>query len=325
MLKYLVRRILLVIPVILGITVLVFFIIRLIPGDPALIYLGQDYTPEDYERMIEQLGLNQHILIQLMNYLKNMLTLNFGDSIFLHDTVWNVVLGSYPATIELAVVAMIISLLIAVPLGVASAVKQNSWLDYGSMFLAQLGSSMPVFWIGILLILTFSVKLGWLPSFGRGEPILTGLAELFKGNGAVLWASLRKILLPAFSLGLMGASLISRMIRSTMLEVLEADYVKTARAKGTREGKVIMKHAFRNALLPVVTIVGLQFGHLLGGSIVTEIVFAWPGLGRVIVQAISSRDFPVVQGGVIVVATSFALINLLVDILYAVINPKIRT
>ena len=325
MLKYLIKRILLVIPVMLGITVLVFFIIRLIPGDPAMIFLGQDATPEEIIRIRELLGLDQSIFVQLFIYLRNLLMLDLGDSIFLGDSVFNIVIGGFGATIELAVAALIISLLIAVPLGIISAVKQNTWIDYIGMIFAQLGNSMPVFWIGMLLILSLSVNLGILPSFGRGDPLTDGFIALFSGNPTMLVESLRRLIMPAFSLGIMGAALISRMIRSAMLEVLESDYIRTARAKGTVEYKVIIKHAFRNALLPVVTIVGLQFGFLLGGSIVTETVFAWPGLGRIIVSAISQRDFPVVQGGVILIAFSFAFINLLVDMLYAVINPKIRT
>ena len=325
MLKFLVKRILLVVPVLLGITVLVFFIIRLIPGDPAMIFLGQDATPEEILRIRELLGLDQSIFVQLSIYLRNLLRLDFGDSIFLGDSVFNIVMSGFGATIELALAALIISLIIAIPLGIISAVKQNAWIDYIGMIFAQLGNSMPVFWIGMLLILTFSVNLGLLPSFGRGAPLIEGFRALFDGNSTMLIESLRRLIMPAFSLGFMGAALISRMIRSAMLEVLESDYIRTARAKGTVEYKVIIKHAFRNALLPVVTIVGLQFGFLLGGSIVTETVFAWPGLGRIIVSAISQRDFPVVQGGVILIACSFAFINLFVDMLYAVINPKIRT
>ena len=309
----------------LGITVLVFFIIRLIPGDPAMIFLGQDATPEEIIRIRELLGLDQSIFVQLFIYLRNLLMLDLGDSIFLGDSVFNIIMGGFGATIELAVAALILSLIIAIPLGIISAVKQNTWIDYVGMIFAQLGNSMPVFWIGMLLILTFSVNLGLLPSFGRGDPLIDGFMALFSGNTTMLVESLRRLIMPAFSLGIMGAALISRMIRSAMLEVLESDYIRTARAKGTVEYKVIIKHAFRNALLPVVTIVGLQFGFLLGGSIVTETVFAWPGLGRIIVSAISQRDFPIVQGGVILIAFSFAFINLFVDMLYAVINPKIRT
>lgn len=322
--KYVFNRILQIIPVIFGITILVFFIIRLIPGDPAMVLLGQDATLEEMERIRETLGLNENIFVQLLKYLKNMLTLNFGDSIFRNEPVINIIKESFPATIELAVFSMIISLLISVPLGILSAIKQNTPIDYLSMVFAQIGISMPVFWTGALLILAFSVKLGWFPSFGRGEPLTEAVKILFTtGSAETLLLSLKKIILPAFSLGVMGAALISRLIRSTMIEVMENDYIRTARAKGTLEFKVIMKHAFRNALIPVVTIVGLQFGTLLGGAIITETIFAWPGLGRIIVTAISQRDFPLVQGGVIIVATSFAFINLIVDLLYAVINPKI--
>lgn len=325
MVKFVCNRILQIIPVVFGITILVFFIMRLIPGDPAMVMLGQDATPEDIARLRAILGLDRSISVQLFSYLKNMLFLDFGDSIFLKQPVFEVIKGSFPATIELAVTSLIISLLIAVPLGVISAVKQNTWIDYTSMAFAQIGISMPVFWIGVLLILLFSVELGWLPSFGRGEPISEGFKVLLTtGSADVLLASFKKIILPAASLGIMGSAMISRMIRSTMLEVLDSDYIRTARAKGTAERKVIMRHAFRNALLPVITIVGLQFGNLLGGSIITESVFAWPGIGRVIITAISQRDFPLVQGGVILLAITFAVINLLVDLLYVVLNPKIR-
>jgi len=290
-----------------------------------MIFLGQDATPEEITRIRELWGLDRNILVQLGIYLRSLLVLDFGQSIFMGDSVVNIIFEGFGATIELAVASLIISLIIAIPLGIISAVKQNRWIDHISMAFAQLGISMPVFWTGILLILLFSVNLGWLPSFGRGVSLWSGFMMLLGGDSAPIIESIRRLAMPAFSLGFMGAALISRMIRSSMLEVLEADYIRTARAKGTIEFKVIIKHAFRNALLPVVTIVGLQFGFLLGGSIVTETVFAWPGLGRIIVNAISMRDFPVVQGGVILIAVSFALINLCVDILYAIINPRIRT
>ena len=290
-----------------------------------MIFLGQDATPEEIERIRALLGLDRSIFVQLGIYLRNLLVLDFGDSIFMGDSVLNIILDGFGATLELAVASLVISLIIAIPLGIISAIKQNRWIDHISMAFAQLGVSMPVFWTGILLILLFSVHLGWLPSFGRSDSLWNSFLWVLHGDWAPLRESLRRLAMPAFSLGFMGAALISRMIRSSMLEVLEADYVRTARMKGTSEFKVIMKHAFRNALLPVVTIVGLQFGFLLGGSIVTETVFAWPGLGRIVVNAISQRDFPVVQGGVILIAVSFALINLCVDILYAFINPKIRT
>lgn len=322
--KYLLKRLLYLIPVLLGITLIVFFMLHMIPGDPAMVLLGQDANPEDIARLREILGLNQNIFVQLFNYIKQVLSFDLGTSIFQHEPVIKLIRETFPATLELAVVSLVISLVIAVPLGVVSAIKQNTWIDYISMVFAQLGISMPVFWLGVLLILKFSVNLGLLPSFGRGEPISEGIKILLlQGDWTILAESLKHIIMPAASLGVMGSALISRMIRSTMLEVLDMDYIRTARAKGTAEFKVIMQHAFRNAALPVITIVGLQFGNLLGGAIVTESVFAWPGVGRLIVTAISQRDFPVVQGTVLVIAASFALVNLIVDLLYAVINPRI--
>jgi peptide/nickel transport system permease protein len=323
--KYLFKRLLQLIPVLIGISIIVFFLLHLIPGDPAAVLLGQDASPKEVERLRDNLGLNEPLFFQLINYFNQLLAFDLGKSIFQNEPVLTLIKDAFPATLELAITALIISLIIAIPLGVISAVKQNTWLDYGSMLFAQIGISMPVFWLGVLLILAFSLQLGWLPSFGRGEPITEGLKILFtQGDGSALIESMRRLILPALSLGVMGSALITRMIRSTMLEVLNADYIRTARAIGTVEFKVVMKHAFRNALLPVITIVGLQFGNLLGGAIITETVFAWPGVGRLAITAISQRDFPIVQGVVLVVALSFALVNLLVDLFYAVINPKIR-
>ncbi|EWG09981.1 ABC transporter permease [Cytobacillus firmus] len=325
MATFIVKRFFQFIPVLLGISILVFFLLHLIPGDPALTLLGQDATKEDLERLRNVLGLNEPLYIQLMVFLKNLFQGDLGISIFQDTPVITLISTHLPATLELAVVAMIIALLIAIPLGIISAVKQFSWLDYGSMFFAQIGVSMPVFWMGLLLIIGFSVNLNILPSFGRGEPLLDAFVQTIQtGNLFYLVDSLQHIILPAFTLGVMSAALITRMVRSAMLEVLKEDYIRTAEAKGVRGIVVIMKHAFRNALIPVVTIVGLQFGNLLGGAIVTETVFAWPGIGRLVITAISQRDFPVVQGCVLMIALIFALINLIVDILYAIINPKIQ-
>lgn len=325
MAAFIVKRFFQFIPVLLGISILVFFLLHLIPGDPALTLLGQDATKEDLERLRNVLGLNEPLYIQLMVFLKNLFQGDMGISIFQDTPVITLISNHLPATLELAVVAMIIALLIAIPLGIISAVKQFSWLDYGSMFFAQIGVSMPVFWMGLLLIIAFSVNLNILPSFGRGEPLLDAFLQTIQtGNLFYLVDSLQHIILPAFTLGVMSAALITRMVRSAMLEVLKEDYIRTAEAKGVRGTVVIIKHAFRNALIPVVTIVGLQFGNLLGGAIVTETVFAWPGIGRLVITAISQRDFPVVQGCVLMIALIFALINLIVDILYAIINPKIQ-
>ncbi|MEH7125337.1 ABC transporter permease [Bacillus sp. JJ1532] len=325
MATFIIKRFLQFIPVLLGISILVFFLLHLIPGDPALTLLGQDATPEDLERLRNVMGLNEPLYIQLMVFLKNLFQGNLGISIFQDTPVITLIFKHLPATIELALIAMVIALIIAIPLGILSAAKQFSWLDYVSMFFAQLGVSMPVFWLGLLLIIGFSVNLNILPSFGRGEPLYEAIGHTIQsGNLYYVVDSLKHLILPAFTLGVMSAALITRMVRSAMLEVLKEDYIRTAEAKGVRGFIVIMKHAFRNALIPVVTIVGLQFGNLLGGAIVTETVFAWPGIGRLVITAISQRDFPVVQGCVLMIALIFALINLIVDILYAVINPKIQ-
>lgn len=325
MATYVIKRLLQMIPVVLGISIIVFLLLQMIPGDPAMVLLGQDASPSEIERLRAILGLNQPLYVQLFVFLKNLAKGNLGNSIFQDESVLSLIGKHLPATLELAIFAMIIALVIAIPLGILSAVKQFSWLDYGSMFFAQIGVSMPVFWMGMLLIIGFSVELNWLPSFGRGVPLSEAFSTaLSTGNVYDLVNSFRKLLLPAFTLGIMSAALITRMVRSTMLEVLKEDYVRTAEAKGVRQFMVIFKHAFRNALIPVITIVGLQFGNLLGGAIVTETVFAWPGIGRLVITAISQRDFPVVQGSVLVVALLFAVTNLLVDILYAVVNPKIQ-
>lgn len=325
MATFIIKRFLQFIPVLIGISILVFFLLHLIPGDPALTLLGQDATPEDLERLRDVMGLNEPIYIQLMVFLRNLVQGDLGLSIFQDTPVITLIAKHLPATIELALVSMVIALIISIPLGIISAVKQFSWLDYVSMFFAQLGVSMPVFWMGLLLIIGFSVNLNVLPSFGRGEPLFEAIGHTIQtGNLYYVVDSFQHLILPAFTLGVMSAALITRMVRSAMLEVLKEDYIRTAEAKGVRGIVVIIKHAFRNALIPVVTIVGLQFGNLLGGAIVTETVFAWPGIGRLVITAISQRDFPVVQGCVLMIALVFAIINLIVDILYAIINPKIQ-
>ena len=322
--KYIIKRLLQVIPVALGVIVAIFLLLHSMPGDFASALLGPEASAEDVERIREMYGLNDSIFVQLISYMKQLFSLDFGNSVIYKTPVLDMIKSAFPATLELAIMGMLWAIIIAVPLGIISAVKQNSWFDNFSMFLAQLGISMPVFWMGLLMILLFSVKLNWLPSFGRGMPMLEAIALGFKsGNFSQLGNSLKKILMPSFALGVMSAAMISRMIRSTMLDVLDMDYIRTARAKGTREFKVVMKHAFRNALPPVVTIVALQFGALLGGSIVTETVFSWPGIGQVVVTAILNRDYPVVQAAIFIIAIMFVFINLIVDLLYAVINPKI--
>lgn len=322
--KYILKRLLQLIPVLLGIAIISFLLLHIIPGNPAAVLLGQEASPEEIQRIEDNLGLNDPFHVQLFNYLGNVVQFDLGTSIFRGEEVSTIISTALPATLELAFLSLIISLVISVPLGVIAAVRKNTVFDYFSMFFAQLGISMPVFWLGVLFILGFSVQLGWFPSFGRGAPLMEGVQQLFTtGSISTLLTSLKHLFLPALSLGVMGSALITRMIRSTMIEVLDMDYIRTMRAGGTKEFLIVMKYAFRNALLPVITIVGLQFGNLLGGAIVTETIFGWPGLGNLVISSIAQRDFPIVQGVVLTIALLFAIVNLIVDLLYALINPKI--
>ena len=323
--KYILKRLLYVLPVALGVLIFIFVLLRAMPGDFTSAMLGPEATPEDIARIRAQYGLDDSIFVQLVRYLKQLLTFNFGDSVIHKMPVVDMIKTAFPATLELTILGMFWAILIAVPLGIISAVKQNSWIDNISMVLAQLGISMPVFWMGLLMILLFSVRLGWLPSFGRGEPLIPALIQgITSGNFKVFVTSFKKILMPSFALGLMSAAMISRMIRTTMLDVLDMDYIRTARAKGTREFLVVMKHAFRNALPPVVTIVALQFGHMLGGSIVTETVFSWPGVGMHTVTCIRSNDFMSATCNIVMVSILTAIILLGVDMIYAFVDPRIK-
>ena len=324
MLRYIARRLVLLVPVLLGINVGVFLLMHLIPGDPAVVLLGQDANPEDIARLRRVLGLDEPLIVQLGRYLGRVVRGDLGDSIFQSQPVTTIVFGALPATVELALASLLVAVLLGVPLGVLAAVRQYSPYDYGTMLVAQVGVSMPVFWLGILAILLFSVNLGWLPTFGRGEGVPAAVEAGITGEGwGALRDALRYLALPALTLGFSAAALISRMVRASVLEVLGQDFVRTARAKGLRERTVIRRHALRSAMIPVVTIVGLQFGYLLGGAIITETVFAWTGVGRLMITAIGQRDFPLVQGAVLILALLFSLVNLCVDLLYAWLNPQI--
>ncbi len=324
MLRYIAHRLLLLVPVLLGITVGVFLLLHLIPGDPAVVLLGQDANPDDIARLRRILGLDEPLVFQLGRYLGRVVRGDLGVSIFQSQPVTTIVFGALPATIELAVASLVVAVLLGVSLGVLAAVRQYSPYDYGAMLVAQIGVSMPVFWLGILAILLFSVHLGWLPTFGRGEGVLAAGVDGITGDGwGALGDALRYLALPALTLGFSAAALISRMVRASILEVLGQDFIRTARAKGLRERTVIIRHGLRSALIPVVTIVGLQFGYLLGGAIITETVFAWPGVGRLMITAIGQRDFPLVQGAVLILALLFSLVNLCIDVLYAWLNPQI--
>lgn len=303
--KYILKRILLLIPVLLGVSLLVFAIMSLTPGDPAQLILGENAPKEAVLKLREEMGLNDPFFMQYFRFVKNAIMGDFGRSYTTGREVFGEIFARFPNTLILAVIGIIISVCIGIPIGIISATRQYSFLDSFSMVIALLGVSMPVFWLGLMLILTFSVKLGWLPSGG------------FDG--------LKSIILPAVTLGVGSAAIITRMTRSSMLEVIRQDYIRTARAKGVAEKVVINKHALKNALIPIITVVGLQFGHLLGGAVLTESVYSWPGVGRLMVDAIRQKDTPTVLAAVVFLAAAFSVVNLLVDILYAYVDPRIKS
>ncbi len=327
------ERALATIPIMFGVAIIVFFFMRLTPGDPVDIMMGEaGYVSEgEIENLRREFNLDKPLHVQLYLFLSDAIRGDLGNSYIKRAPVTELIAERLPATIELALGALIFGLVVAVPIGIVSAVKQHSALDRVSMAGAFLGISMPAFWLGIILMLIFSVRFRWLPVAGRidydaGLQTVTGLYVLdsiLTGNKAALISSLRHLVLPSITLGAATAATIARILRSSMLEVLRQDYVMLARAKGLAEFLVVAKHALRNALIPTVTVVGLQVGVLLGGNMIVETVFGWPGLGRLVVQAIFSRDFPLVQGAVMVYAFTFVMANLIVDVLYTYLNPRI--
>lgn len=324
MTAYIIRRLLLFVPMAIGMVVVTFCLLLLIPGDPAAVLLGQEATPEAIATLRKTLGLDQPAYVQLFIYFGKILQGDLGQSIFQNAPVSEIILGRIGATLELAIVALALSAAIGITLGVIAAMRPGGVVDASAMLLAQLGISMPVYWLALLLMLAFAVMLGWLPAIGRGEPLLSSLGMAAAGNPGPLLDSLSHIALPAASLAVNSAAIISRLVRASMLEVLNEDFVRTARAKGVRRRQVIWKHALRNALLPVISVIGLRFGALLGGAILTETIFAWPGLGQLTIAAISQRDLPLIQGIVLTFAMIFATVTLIVDLLYAVVDPRIR-
>jgi peptide/nickel transport system permease protein len=318
MIGYIIRRVLLLIPTLFGVTLLVFFMLRLTPGDPAELLLGERASQEALEQMREYLGLKKPLYVQYGMFLGRLLEGDLGETIWTRQKVWIEVKQRFPATMELAVAAMVISSFFGVILGIISATRQYSFFDYLSMLGALIGVSMPIFWLGLVLMLIFSLHLGLLPMSGR-----LILDALLAKNWAALRDALWHLTLPAFTLSTIPMAIVARMTRSSMLEVLRQDYIKTARAKGLAEHVVIIKHGLRNALVPVVTVVGLQFGILMAGAILTETIFAWPGVGKWMYDAVMQRDYMVIQGGTLIIAAVFVVVNLVVDVLYAVINPRI--
>lgn len=329
-----IERLIMMVPLIVGVAVVVFLFMRLMPGDPIDIMMGQGgaISAGEMEKLRQEFHLDLPLLDQLGIFLGDLLHGNLGYSYQQKLPVVDLIAGRLPATIELAIGALLVSLASAIPIGILSAVRQNSWLDRISMTVAFLGISMPGFWLGIVLLLIFAVNFQWLPVQGRlsHEVLLqevTGfyvLDSLITGNRAALASSLRHLVLPSITLGAPMAAVVARVLRSSMLETMRADYVTLARAKGAPESGVVLRHALRNALIPTVTVVGLQIGVLLGGNMIVETVFGWPGLGRTVVNAIFDRDFPLVQGAVMIYAFIFVLTNLIVDIIYTYLNPKIQ-
>lgn len=357
MIQYITRRLLLAVPVLFGILVVAFVLGRLIPGEPCKAMLGEKASAEVCERFTREHGLDQPIPVQLVIYMGNVLRGDFGESIRFSRPVSLILIERLPTTIELSLAALSLALLIGIPAGIISALRHNSTIDVVTMVGANIGVSMPVFWLGLMLAYVFALVLKdtpfWLPPSGRltagvtatpfyevyGWSVDKGTAwfhvleftanlyilnSIITGNTAVLFDTFQHLILPALALSTIPMAIIARMTRSSLLEVMGLDYVRTARAKGVREQVVVMKHAFRNALLPVVTIIGLSLGGLLGGAVLTESVFSLAGVGRILFEAITARDYPIIQAFTVVVAIGYVLINLVVDLTYAYLDPRIR-
>ena len=333
MLRYLVRRLLLLVPTFLGIVALTFFLIRLAPGDPILVLAGErGVSPERYAELQAQFGFDQPLFMQFLQYLGQVVSGDLGVSIVTRTPVLTEFMSLFPATLELSLVAITIAILVGIPFGVLAAVRRNTILDYGVMGASLVGYSMPIFWWALLLILFFSINLGWTPVAGRlgflydVDPV-TGfmlIDTLLANDRDAFFSALHHLILPSIVLATIPLAVVARMTRSAMLEVLRENYIVAARARGLSRFAVIFRHALRNALIPVVTVIGLQVSILMTGAILTETIFSWPGIGKWLLESIYRRDYPVVQGGVLLIASIVILVNAMVDVLYAVINPRIR-
>jgi ABC-type dipeptide/oligopeptide/nickel transport system permease component len=304
MTRFVLRRLLLTLPVLFGVATLVFSLIHLVPGDPVEAMLGESASPVDVADMRARLGLDRPLLVQYASFMAGALRGDLGRSLRTSEPVTSAIAARMPATLELAVAAMVIAVLIAIPLGILAAVRAGTRVDHAATTLALIGISMPNFWLGPLLAIVFAVELGWLPVSGRG--------------------TVAHLVLPAVTLGASLAAIVARMTRASMLEELRELYVLAARARGVSRARAVLKHAFRNSLIPIVTVLGLQFGSVLTGAIITETIFAWPGVGRLLVQSITSRDYPAVQGCILLIAITYVSVNLLVDVMYGVLDPRIR-
>jgi peptide/nickel transport system permease protein len=332
MLRFAVRRLLLLVPILLGLSILVFFWIRALPGGPAQALLGERATPETIAQIERQYGLDQPVHIQYWKYIQRTVRFDLGTSITSRRAVTDELAERFPATIELSLAAMLFSVVFGIPLGFLAAKRYGTWLDHSSLVASLIGISIPIFFLAILLKYLFAVKLGLLPTVGRISVLIDlnhptkfyVLDAILAGDLDALWDVLKHLILPAVALGSIPLAIIARITRAAVLDVQNEDYVRTARAKGLSPREVDERHVLRNALLPIMTIIGLQTGLLLSGAVLTETVFAWPGMGTWLVGAIRNRDFPVLQGGILFVALVFVLVNLVVDMAYALVNPRIR-
>ena len=302
--NFLLRRILLLIPVLWGVATLVFLLLHFIPGDPVDLMLGDSALGTDREILRDQLGLNDPLIVQYLRYFGDLLQGDWGTSLFSKKPVFEEIMERVPATMELMLGAMVVTILVAMPLGLIAAVNKGTWIDQGAMIFSLLGVSIPNFWLGPMLILLFSIHFDLLPVNERG--------------------GLEHLILPALTLGTSLASILARITRSSVVETLQAEYIRTARSKGISELRILFRHALRNALIPIVTVIGLQVGVLLSGAIITEAIFDWPGLGNLLISAINSRNYPLVQGCVLFIAGSYVIVNLVIDLLYAYLDPRIR-
>jgi dipeptide transport system permease protein len=330
---FLLKRIALVVPTFIGVTLLTFALVRLIPGDPIEMMAGErGIEPERHAELRAEMGLDDPLLVQYFSYIGDVLSGNLGKSVVTKTSVLDEFLSLFPATVELALCALFFAIVVGLPLGILAAVRRGSILDYSTMAVSLTGYSMPIFWWALLLILTFSVSLGWTPVSGRisvmfDVDVVTGfmlIDTLLAGEEGAFKSAARHLVLPAIALGTIPMAVVARMTRSSMLEVLSEDYIRTARAKGLSPFRVTNVHALRNALIPVVTVIGLAVGILFAGAILTETIFSWPGVGKWLVEAVRRRDYPTLQGGVLLVATVVIAVNVTVDLLYGLINPRIR-
>lgn len=333
MFSFIMRKLATVIPTFIGITLVAFFLIRLVPGDPIEVMVGERrLDPEMHAALVQRMGLDKPLYEQYWKYVTDLAHGNLGTSLVTREPVLKEFLVLFPATVELTLVALLLAIVVGMPAGMIAGLKRGSAIDHSVMGVAMTGYSMPIFWWGLIMIMFFSVDLGWTPVSGRiaieyDIPQVTGLLlidSLLSGEAGAFTSAARHLILPVIVLGTVPMAVIARMTRSSMLEVLREDYIRTARAKGLAPTRVVVVHALRNALIPVVTVIGLQVGSLLAGAVLTETIFSWPGIGKWLIDSIAQRDYPVVQTGILVSATIFVVVNLVVDLLYGLVNPRIR-